>query len=92
LSKFENDHFEYIPFGSGRRVCPYGVAIVEVTLASFLYLFEWELSSGMVPENLDMDEAFGIAFRRKNNLCLIPIPYHILHLLGKKNHQQHSMY
>jgi cytochrome P450 len=47
LSKFENDLFEYIPFGSGRRVCPYGVAIVEVTLASFLYLFQWELSSGI---------------------------------------------
>lgn len=61
-------------------------------IISNISLFEWELSSGMVPENLDMDEASGIAARRNSNLCLTPIPYHTQHLLDKKNHQQHSMY
>lgn len=73
-----NNSFEYIPFGAGRRVCPgilFGVANIELPLVALLYHFDWELPNGMKVEELDMDEAFGAAVARRNNLYLIPTIY-----------------
>ncbi|KAK7262085.1 hypothetical protein RJT34_29645 [Clitoria ternatea] len=76
---FKISNFEYIPFGAGRRVCPgilLGLANIELPLAALLYHFDWEFPNGMQPEDLDMAESFGAAVGRRNNLYLIPIPYH----------------
>uniref|UniRef100_M1BR19 Cytochrome P450 n=1 Tax=Solanum tuberosum TaxID=4113 RepID=M1BR19_SOLTU len=75
---FMGNHFEFIPFGSGRRVCPgllLGVANVIHPLAQLLYHFEWELPNGTNPEDLDMTETHGLTAEKKENLYLIAIDY-----------------
>ncbi|CAN6212658.1 unnamed protein product [Urochloa humidicola] len=77
--RFENSNvdfrgmdFEFIPFGAGRRMCPgigFGLANMELALASLLYHFDWELPE---PGELDMTEALGITTRRLSHLLLVP--------------------
>ncbi|XP_040251174.1 desmethyl-deoxy-podophyllotoxin synthase-like [Aegilops tauschii subsp. strangulata] len=68
---FRGTDFQLVPFGAGRRMCPgitFGLAVMEVALASLLFHFDWELPGGT--EELDMAEAFGITARRKSDLWL----------------------
>ncbi|KDP25761.1 hypothetical protein JCGZ_23931 [Jatropha curcas] len=73
------NHFEYLPFGAGKRVCP-GIALgmvhMENFLANLLFHFDWKFPKGITAENLDMTDAFGGVMKRKVDLELIPIPYH----------------
>jgi cytochrome P450 len=53
-------HFELIPFGSGRRVCPgtsLGLQMLHLALASFLHMFEISNSSNA---HVDMTESIGL--------------------------------
>ncbi|KAK9155495.1 hypothetical protein Sjap_002975 [Stephania japonica] len=75
---YKGQHFELLPFGAGRRICP-GVTMavlnVELALANLLYCFDWELPSGMRVEDIDMDEVAGLAVHKKSPLLLVPIKY-----------------
>uniref|UniRef100_A0A0E0KLK4 4-hydroxyphenylacetaldehyde oxime monooxygenase n=1 Tax=Oryza punctata TaxID=4537 RepID=A0A0E0KLK4_ORYPU len=75
---FNGGHFELLPFGSGRRICPgiaMGAANVEFTLANLLHCFEWALPEGMSPEELSMEESGGLVLHRKAPLVLVPTRY-----------------
>uniref|UniRef100_A0ACD5W5G2 Uncharacterized protein n=1 Tax=Avena sativa TaxID=4498 RepID=A0ACD5W5G2_AVESA len=70
--------FEYIPFGSGRRMCPgdaFGLAVLELMVVRLLYYFDWSLPCGMKPRELDMDMVVGATARRRNHLKLVASPY-----------------
>ncbi|XP_059666529.1 desmethyl-deoxy-podophyllotoxin synthase-like [Cornus florida] len=76
---YKGTHFQFTPFGAGRRICPgmsFGIANVELPLANLLYHFDWKLPEGQKPEDLDMTEVFGSAISRERDLCMIPVAYH----------------
>ncbi|XP_002450982.2 4-hydroxyphenylacetaldehyde oxime monooxygenase-like [Sorghum bicolor] len=71
---YYGSHFEFIPFGAGRRICP-GLAMGETnvifTLANLLYCFDWALPApGMKAEDMSMEETGGLTFRRKAPLLV----------------------
>ncbi|KAM0897788.1 hypothetical protein ACQ4PT_022328 [Festuca glaucescens] len=70
---FGGANFAFLPFGTGHRMCPgmaFGLANVELTLASLLFHFDWERPGSA---ELDMTEAFGLTARRRAKLLLRPI-------------------
>ncbi|WOH05475.1 hypothetical protein DCAR_0624892 [Daucus carota subsp. sativus] len=71
---FRGRHFEFLPFGAGRRGCPginFAAVILEFALANLLHDFEWNVPDGARAEDIDMEESFGIAVHKKTPLCLV---------------------
>ncbi|XP_050267317.1 cytochrome P450 CYP82D47-like [Quercus robur] len=65
-------HFEYLPFGSGRRVCPgisFALQVIQLTLATLLHAFE---ISTPLNEPVDMSEEAG-----QTNLKVTPLEVHV---------------
>jgi ferulate-5-hydroxylase len=72
---FKGGNFEFIPFGSGRRACPaivFGLYELELALARLVHAFEWALPGGMAPEDLDMEDVFGLTATRAVRLHAVP--------------------
>ena len=77
---FKGQHFELLPFGSGRRACPamyMGVTTVELGLANLLYSFDWKLPDGMKEEDISMEETAGLSLTvpKKIPLRLVPVKH-----------------
>ncbi|KMZ73181.1 Premnaspirodiene oxygenase [Zostera marina] len=73
---FKGSHFDLIPFGSGRRKCPgitFGLANVELSLATLLYHFDWKIPNDIPGKDLDMTEEFRETLGRKHPLILVPV-------------------
>ncbi|WMV14981.1 hypothetical protein MTR67_008366 [Solanum verrucosum] len=69
--------FELIPFGAGRRICPglpLAIRMIPVTLGSLINTFNWKLHGGIAPNDLDMEEIFGITMAKAQPLLAIPTP------------------
>nr|GMC91321.1 cytochrome P450 CYP736A12-like [Ipomoea batatas]GME09954.1 cytochrome P450 CYP736A12-like [Ipomoea batatas] len=72
---YRGKHFEYLPFGSGRRSCPgmqLGITTVRLVVAQLIHCFDWNLPNETLPEDLDMTEHFGVVISRAKNLMAIP--------------------
>ncbi|QHN99274.1 Geraniol 8-hydroxylase [Arachis hypogaea] len=69
-------HFELIPFGAGRRICPalsYAMKILFLMLGSLLNCFDWKLENDSKAEDIDKKQEFGISLRKAKPLRAIPI-------------------
>ncbi|XP_021762254.1 flavonoid 3'-monooxygenase-like [Chenopodium quinoa] len=79
----KSQDFEFLPFGSGRRKCPgynLGLKIVEPGLANLLHGFEWKLPDNIKPQDMDMEEIFGLTNPKKTPVvvCAQPrLPHYI---------------
>lgn len=66
---------QLMPFGSGRRGCPamyLGQINIKLVVAQLVQSFNWELPFGMSPDELDMQESFGLTMPRAKHLLAIP--------------------
>ncbi|KAJ8771526.1 hypothetical protein K2173_026703 [Erythroxylum novogranatense] len=72
---FKGQNFELLPFGGGRRICP-GLPMaarqVPLILATLIQSFDWSLPNGEDPQDLDMNDKFGLVLRKLRPLLLVP--------------------
>ncbi|KAG0469507.1 hypothetical protein HPP92_016207 [Vanilla planifolia] len=69
--------FELLPFGSGRRMCPgyaLGIRVIHSSLASILQGFHWRLPDGIRPDQISMEEVFGLSTPKKIPLVAVATP------------------
>ena len=69
-------HFELIPFGAGRRICPglpLAYRMVHLMVAAFVHNYDWKLEDEMKPEDMDMEEKFGATVQKAMPLNAIPV-------------------
>nr|WGJ64302.1 CYP82D-1 [Lysionotus pauciflorus] len=67
-------HFEYIPFGAGRRMCPamnFGVQMLHLVLADFLHAFDVTTPND---EMVDMTEGTGLTNMKVTPLRVLVAP------------------
>ncbi|TMW86422.1 hypothetical protein EJD97_021400 [Solanum chilense] len=72
---YKGQYFEYIPFGSGRRMCagePLASRFVPLVVASMIHKFDWFLPNDMNPDQIDMDEILDLIISKKDPILLIP--------------------
>ncbi|KAL6524549.1 hypothetical protein OROHE_016220 [Orobanche hederae] len=72
---FRGSHFELIPFGAGRRICPglgFASVIIEHTVANLVRNFEFALPGGTKGEDLDASERPGVTIGKKEPLIVVP--------------------
>ncbi|CAA7049749.1 unnamed protein product [Microthlaspi erraticum] len=73
---YKGQHFELLPFGSGRRICPgmaIGLVTFELGLLNLLYFFDWKLPDGMTHRDIDVEEAGTLTIVKKVPLKLVPV-------------------
>lgn len=73
----KGNDFEVIPFGAGRRICvgmSMGLRMVQMLTATLAHSFDWALPNGLWPDELNMDEAYGLTLRRAQPLVVHPRP------------------
>lgn len=76
------NHFELIPFGSGRRMCPgitLALEIVQLTLASLIHSFDMRRPSD---EPIDFTESFGLTNLKATPLEAVLVPRLASNLYG----------
>ncbi|KAK4485389.1 hypothetical protein RD792_008028 [Penstemon davidsonii] len=65
-------HYQLLPFGSGRRGCPgttLALKVVGTTLGVMIQCFDWNIFGG----NVDMEEGIGITLPRAHPLICSPV-------------------
>ncbi|KAK4486424.1 hypothetical protein RD792_009099 [Penstemon davidsonii] len=74
--EFSGRDFSFTPFGTGRRICPglnLGVRMVSLILANLVHNFDWKLPNGMMSQDLDMNDKFGVTLQKAEPLVAVPL-------------------
>ncbi|EYU17391.1 hypothetical protein MIMGU_mgv1a025264mg, partial [Erythranthe guttata] len=75
---YKGHDFEFIPFGLGRRICP-GMPLahimVHLMMASLIHNFEWKLEPVTKPQELELNEMFGLSLHKAVPLKAFPFKY-----------------
>lgn len=74
--EFRGQDFQFLPFGSGRRMCPgfpFANRLMHLMTANLVHKFNWKLEPGMKPADLDMTEIVKLALKKKKHLMAIPV-------------------
>ncbi|KAL4587586.1 hypothetical protein LXL04_000458 [Taraxacum kok-saghyz] len=69
---YNGNNFKFLPFGSGRRICPginLGEKMLMYTVASLLHSFDWSLLEG---EELELSDEYGFLTKKRKPLVVIP--------------------
>lgn len=69
-------HFELIPFGGGRRICPalpLAYRMIHLELASLIHNFDWKFEGDDLATAIDMNDKFGITVQKAKPLRAVPI-------------------
>ncbi|XP_011069681.1 ferruginol synthase-like [Sesamum indicum] len=72
---FKSHDFELTPFGAGRRICPgqpLAYRMVHLTVASLIQNFDWEFEPGITPQDVDLNEKFGVSLKKAIPLKAVP--------------------
>ncbi|XP_023755285.1 probable (S)-N-methylcoclaurine 3'-hydroxylase isozyme 2 [Lactuca sativa] len=69
---YHGNNFKFLPFGSGRRICPgipLGEKMLMYILASLLHSFDWSLPED---EEFELSDEFGSVTKKRKPLIAIP--------------------
>lgn len=69
-------HFELIPFGSGRRICPglpLAIRMLPMMLGSLINCFDWKLEDGLNIDDLNKEDEYGITLEKSQPVRIVPI-------------------
>ncbi|MED6118791.1 hypothetical protein PIB30_005927 [Stylosanthes scabra] len=73
---FRGRNFELTPFGAGRRICPglpLAIRMLFLMLVLFINCFDWKLEDRIQPQDMDMDEKFGLTLEKAQPVRVLPI-------------------
>ncbi|XP_058078122.1 corytuberine synthase-like [Magnolia sinica] len=68
-------HFQFIPFGAGRRICigmPLASRTIPLFLGSLIHTFNWSLPDGMKPDDLELKEKLSLTLVINPSLVAVP--------------------
>ncbi|KAF2284004.1 hypothetical protein GH714_017907 [Hevea brasiliensis] len=72
---YRGSHFELVPFGAGRRICPglaMGTTAAKYILSNLLYGWDYEMPRGHKFEDFPLIEEGGLTVHNKQDIMVIP--------------------
>ncbi|KAI3464954.1 hypothetical protein Pfo_021617 [Paulownia fortunei] len=72
---YRGTHFEYLPFGTGLRMCPGSIVAfknIQMLVGSLLHYFDWSLPHGADPTTIETNDKYFTTLKKEKPLLLIP--------------------
>ncbi|GJY13891.1 cytochrome P450 93A3-like protein [Tanacetum coccineum] len=69
-------HFHFLPFGSGRRMCPaisLALLVVHTTLGGMIQCFDWKAGKDGNLTSVDMEPKLGLTLMKASPLVCLPM-------------------